>query len=101
MAVKEIKVEVMNDKGELVVFKNNFIPARKVREALQINVMAEDGEHSELDIEGEMLTFVVSLFKGLTEDMVLDGVASWDYMPFLQNTIGDVLGADPKQTANS
>lgn len=99
MAVKEIKLEYLNDSGETVVYKENFIPARKVREALQIFALMEKGELSELDVLDRMLTFVSGLFKNekVTEDAILDGMASWDLMDTLQGIMGDVMGSeDPK-----
>lgn len=100
MATKEIKVELLNEKEETVVYKTNFIPGRKVREALEVSEIAESDEYTEVQKFDKMLDFVVSVFPKLTEDAVLDGMSSWDILPFLQKTLGDVLGADPKQTAN-
>lgn len=99
MAVKEIKLEFLNSEGETVVYKENFIPARKVREALEIFTLMEKGELSELEVLDKMLSYVVGLFKNekVTEDAILDGMASWDLMETLQNVMADVMGTnDPK-----
>lgn len=99
MAIKEIKIELLNDKKETVVYKTNFVPARKVREGLEISALGEKGGN-EIEVVDKMISFVASLFDGLTEDMILDGIAAWDLFETLQVTISEVLGADPKQTAN-
>lgn len=99
MAVKEIKLEFLNENGETVVYKENFIPARKVREALEIFSLMEKGDLSELEVLDKMLLYVCGLFKNekVTENAILDGMASWDLMDTLQGIMSDVMGSeDPK-----
>ncbi|MDN6626264.1 MAG: hypothetical protein L0K82_03500 [Pisciglobus halotolerans] len=100
MATKEIKVELLNEKQETVVYKTNFVSGRKVREALEVSEAAESDEYTEVEKFDKMLDFVASVFPKLTGDMILDGTASWDVLPLLQDVLGQVIGADPKQAAN-
>lgn len=94
MAIKEVKLELLNDKGELVVYKTNFISARKVRQALEVNAMAEKEDASEVETVDAMVNYVAGIIDGVTPDMIWDGLASWDLMETITRVMGEVLGTD-------
>ena len=96
MAVKQIKLEVQNEKGETITYKSGFIPGRKVREALKVGSMAEKEDADQIEVLDTMILFVADLFEGLTDDMILDGIASWELMSELQRVLTEVLGGDTK-----
>lgn len=100
MAMKQIKLEIRNEKEEVVVKSVSFIPGRKIREALKIGAMSESADVDQVEILDTMVSFVAGLFKDLTEDDILDGIASWELMSELQRIMTEVLGGDTKETAN-
>lgn len=90
---KEIKLELEED-GKTVLVKQDYVPARKVREALKIQVQIEETGVN-VEVLDSMVEFAASLFKekdNVTADRIWDGLASWDLMPSLQSILGEVMG---------
>ena len=90
---KVIKLELLNDKQETVVYKQPLVSARKVREALDIQVSQEELGFTP-DVLDRTVDYVASIFENVTSDMIWDGLMSWELMPELQRVIAEVLGAD-------
>lgn len=93
---KEIKIELKNKKGELVVHKQTSVKARKVREALGIQI---DIERDGMTVENldKMVDYVASVFpksSKLTGDDIWDGLDSWDLLPTVQRIISEVMGTE-------
>ena len=70
MSILEIKVR--NEKGEKVVYENSYLPVSKYREYLEMAARHEDKELmlSEAVKLDEQLSFIASLFEGLTVDVM-------------------------------
>lgn len=95
MSIREIKIELLNDKKELVVYKTNFVSARKVREALEINALGEKETTTELDTIDAMVNYVAGVIDKITPDMIWDGLPSWELIPTLTRIMSEVMGTDP------
>lgn len=94
-AIKEIKIELRNvDTGKLEVYKTNFVSARKVRQGLKVSSMAEKEGVDEGELIEEMVKYVASIFDDVTDDMIWDGLASWNLISELERVVGEVMGAD-------
>ncbi|MDT2808386.1 phage tail assembly chaperone G [Vagococcus lutrae] len=97
---KVIKLELLNDKQETVVYKQPLVSARKVREALDIQVSLEELGFT-TDVLDSTVAYVASIFDNVTPDMIWDGLMSWELMPELQRVMMEVIGADKNlQQAN-
>lgn len=93
---KEIKIELTNDNGETVVYKQTSVKARKVREALKIQI---DIERDGMTVENldKMVDYVASIFprsSHLDGEKIWDGLNSWDLIPTVQRIISEVMGTD-------
>ena len=93
---KEIKIELTNDNGETVVYKQTSVKARKVREALKIQI---DIERDGMTVENldKMVDYVASIFprsSHLDGEKIWDGLNSWDLLPTVQRVISEVMGTD-------
>ncbi|HFI0634097.1 TPA: hypothetical protein ACGO2G_000560 [Streptococcus suis] len=87
MSILEIKVR--NEKGEKVVYENSYLPVSKYREYLEMLARHEDKELAlaeavKLD---EQLSFIASIFDGLTVDDMYQGLE----MAELNEIIGKVF----------
>lgn len=98
MATLEIKVR--NQKGEKVVFENDFIPVAKYREYLEMVARHEDeglalSEAVKLD---EQLVFIASLFPGLDSELMYQGLEMAELNEIIGKIFVRLIGAedDPK-----
>lgn len=81
-----IRLELFNQKTKRKeVFEKDYVSARNVRKALEIQEIAEDSTRKATEWYDASLSFVVNLFedKGVTEDMILDGLKSEELLPTL------------------
>ncbi|MDT2815978.1 hypothetical protein P7H75_14050 [Vagococcus carniphilus] len=97
---KEIKIELKNEEDQTVVFKQTRVKARKVREALELQIAIErDGMTVEnLD---KMVDYVAGIFPKsdkLTADTIWDGLESWELMPTVQRVVSEVMGTEENLT---
>lgn len=90
---KVIKLELLNDKQETVVYKQPLVSARKVREAIDIQVLIEESGF-QTDVLDKTVEYVAGIFDDVTPDMIWDGLMSWELMPELQRIMMEVLGAE-------
>lgn len=98
MATLEIKVR--NQKGEKVVFENDFIPVAKYREYLEMVARHEDeglalSEAVKLD---DQLVFIASLFPGLDSELMYQGLEMAELNEIIGKIFVRLIGAedDPK-----
>jgi hypothetical protein len=81
-----IRLELFNPKTKRKeVFEKDYVSARNVRKALEIQEIAEDPTRKATEWYNASLSFVVHLFedKGVTEEMILDGLKSEELLPTL------------------
>lgn len=97
MSVLEIKVR--NKDGEKVVYENQFMPVRKYRDYLELQVRLTDSDLSEADKLEEQLTFITSLFPGLTVEAMYDGLEMSELNDIIARVFTKLIGgdADPKE----
>ncbi|WEG14156.1 hypothetical protein PU629_07265 [Pullulanibacillus sp. KACC 23026] len=92
-----LRIELRNKQGEKVVKEQEFVPARKVREVLE---MLDDFASGEVTKEVEALDrkveFVAGLFPNMTTDDIYDGLKSSELLKELDNVIDQVLGREKK-----
>lgn len=96
MARLEIKIRQKD--GEYKKYEQNWVPTRKLLEALDIGpeTYPEMKEMNEKQAE-----FIASVFdeKEVTKDAILDGVAAWEFAPFVDEFLNKLLGVDPNLEA--
>lgn len=95
-----IKLELIenhNGKRKKVVHEQDFVSARKVREALVMQDQFDQdeitGEANRLD---KMVEFAASLFDDVTTDAIYDGLSGPEALPTLNRVIGEVMGHEKK-----
>lgn len=79
-----LRLELINPKTKRKeVFEKEYVSARNVRKALEIQEIAEDPTKKATEWFDASLSFTVSLFKseGVTEEMILDGARSDELIP--------------------
>lgn len=79
-----LRLELINSKTKRKeVFEKEYVSARNVRKALEIQEIAEDPTKKATEWFDASLVFTVSLFKseGVTEEMILDGLRSDELLP--------------------
>ena len=96
MARLEIKIRQKN--GEYKKYEQNWVPTRKLLEALDIgpDTYPEMKEMNEKQAE-----FIASVFddKEVTKDAILDGIAAWEFAPFIDVFLAKLMGVDPNLEA--
>ncbi|MFT9004999.1 MAG: hypothetical protein ABF991_09855 [Liquorilactobacillus hordei] len=96
MARLEIKIRQKN--GEYKKYEQNWVPTRKLLEALDIgpDTYPEMKEMNEKQAE-----FIASVFddKEVTKDAILDGIAAWEFAPFIDGFLDKLMGVDPNLEA--
>ncbi|HEL2382889.1 TPA: hypothetical protein ACGORU_001426 [Streptococcus suis] len=99
MSILEIKVR--NEKGEKVVYENSYLPVSKYREYLEMAARHEDKEHplSEAVKLDEQLSFIASLFEGLTVDAMYSGLEMAELNDIIGRVFVKLIGGegDPKE----
>lgn len=96
-----IEIKVRNDKGEKVVYENDYIPLSKYREYLVMSARHENTELglSETEKFDEQVTFIASLFPGLDSEMIYNGLEMSDFNDVVAKVFTRLIGAsddDPK-----
>lgn len=94
---KELTLQIVNDKGKKQILKQNFIPASKVIQALEL-IEQDNQERLIKDIYEERIKFIVKVFNDprITEETLLNGINGIDLMDTLFEFICQVAGVDPK-----
>lgn len=93
---KIIKLELVNENGETVVYKApDFIKSRIVRKGLELNSKMEKEGMSPEILDG-MIEYVVSAFENekLTVDAIYDGMDARELMPIISKITGQLMGSD-------
>lgn len=95
-----IRIELRDDKGRKVVHEQDFVRARKVREAFEMLDQFDTGEIiGEAKRLDKMVEFVASVFddKEVTTDAIYDGLAGPDTLKELNRVIDEVMGREKKE----
>ncbi|WP_445505821.1 phage tail assembly chaperone G [Niallia sp. 03091] len=100
-----LRIELRNKKGEKVVYEQEFVSAKRVRVALEMQVEFDNNpELTELEYTDKMVEFVAGTFtdKKLTTDDIWEGLESHIFYDELDRIFNQVMGKDkqkPKETA--
>lgn len=99
----KVRLEIMNENDEKVVYEKNNIKGSALRKAFQTMKKAEkvsDDLEKQMDL---LLDFTVDLFadKKLTADKILDGLDSEEVFPTLNKIVGCVIGVDDTADPNA
>jgi hypothetical protein len=95
-----IRLELRNDKGQKVVHEQDFVRARKVREALEMMDQFDNGEITgEAKRLDKMVEFVAGVFddKEVTTDAIYDGIPASQTLKELNRVIDEVMGREKKE----
>lgn len=99
MSILEIKVR--NENGQKVAYENSYLPVSKYREYLEMSARHEDKELAlpeaiKLD---EQLSFIASLFEGLTVDDMYSGLEMAELNDIIGKVFVKLIGGegDPKE----
>ncbi|KXZ15298.1 hypothetical protein AXI59_02020 [Bacillus nakamurai] len=90
-----LRIELLNEKGEKVVYEQDFVSGRKVREALALQDEMDKNENlSEAERLDKMVTFVASVFsdKKVTMDSIYDGTDSRKLMRTIVGIMDIIMG---------
>lgn len=93
----KLEVRVRNEKGEKVVFENDFLPVRKYREYLEMQEKIEADGLNESDSLEMQLNFISSLFDGLTVDKMYDGMTMRELNDLISNVFIELIGGDTEK----
>lgn len=93
----KLEVRVRNEKGEKVVFENDFLPVRKYREYLEMQEKIETDSLNESDSLELQLNFISSLFEGLTVDKMYDGMTMRELNDLISNVFIELIGGDTEK----
>lgn len=97
MSLLEIKVR--NEKGEKIVYENDYLPVRKYREFLELQVELDEAGLSEAEKLDRQLNFIASLFPGLTAEKMYDGLEMSELNKIISDVFVKLVGGetDPKE----
>ncbi|AEB62460.1 MULTISPECIES: phage tail assembly chaperone G [Bacillus] len=90
-----LRIELLNQKGEKVVYEQGFISSRKVREALALQDEMDKNENlSEAVRLDKMVTFVADVFSDekVTMDSIYDGIDARKLMRTIEGIMDIVMG---------
>jgi hypothetical protein len=103
--MKEIKLNLRDEKGTVKHYIETEVPGKKLLEYLEMLEGFEAGEFTAVQILERKLEFVASIFndKDVTAESVLTGLNSYDVIPEVERIIREVIGAedDPKQSSEA
>ena len=91
-----LRIELQNEAGETIVYRQNKVMGRKVREALEIQKLVKQEDLEVLDQLDLMVGFVAGLFDEpkVTEDAIWYGIDSDKILDVVQGIVGDVMGTE-------
>lgn len=99
--MSKLEIKVRNEQGQKVAYENNFLPVRKYREFLELQVELDDKELSEAGKLDKQLEFIASLFPDLTVEAMYDGLETAELNEIISEVFVKLVGGDtdPKQEA--
>ncbi|CQR24577.1 hypothetical protein BN1356_00921 [Streptococcus varani] len=94
MSILEIKVR--NEQGQKVAYENSYLPVLKYREYLEMAARHEDSDLGITEAEklDEQLTFIASLFDGLTVDAMYSGIEMAELNDIISKVFIKLIGGD-------
>ncbi|ALV02189.1 MULTISPECIES: phage tail assembly chaperone G [Bacillus] len=90
-----LRIELLNQKGEKVVYEQGFVSGRKVREALALQDEMDKNENlSEAERLDKMVMFVADVFNDekVTMDSIYDGTDARKLMRTIEGIMDIVMG---------
>ncbi|AUJ29632.1 MAG: hypothetical protein LKJ22_01020 [Liquorilactobacillus nagelii] len=93
-----LEIKIRNKNGEYKKYEQNWVPTRKMLEALDIG---HENYPDLKELNEKQAEFIASVFdeKEVTKDAILDGVAAWEFAPFVDEFLNKLLGVDPNLEA--
>lgn len=89
-----IEIKVRNEKGEKVVYENNYMPVSKYREYLEMQAKLDNAEIPEYEKLDVQLQFIASLFEGLTVEAMYEGLEMSELNEIIADVFVKLVGGD-------
>ncbi len=98
--MKELKIDLKNEKGETNHYVETFVPSMKVLELMELNVKISKNELDYAQSLQSKVDFVASVFSDprVTSDAILDGLPSWELNPKIDELADQIMGLEELET---
>lgn len=92
-----LEIKVRNKEGQRVAYECDFLPVYKYREYLEMSARHEDKENPMPEAEklDEQLTFIASIFPGLSSDEMYQGLEMSELNDIIGKVFVRLIGGDP------
>ncbi|MCQ9211818.1 MULTISPECIES: phage tail assembly chaperone G [unclassified Streptococcus] len=92
--MSKLEIKVRNEQGQKVAYENTYLPVRKYREYLELQVELDAQDLSEAEKLDKQLNFIAELFPDLTVEAMYDGLEMSELNEIISDVFVKLVGGD-------